>query len=232
MDNSRKPRNLYLSIDMYRKESRRYSFLIILIVAVLLPSCTTDKRNSTPIATLTPSPTSPNSAMNPSPTSFDAESGESNDWIMYTDSSGGYSLPVPRDWPVQGLGGGMIAFQDPRDNAGGEDATIIGGVDILARYPGPNEFLAVLPNHSEQLDERRITTSAGAARLFMLKRETLNQMWLEQHAYIPVDNRFYDIWLKIGAESSAAPAPRLARMLAGFHLTGTFMRSTPLPTPS
>jgi hypothetical protein len=132
----------------------------------------------------------------PSGPSVTARSQE--DWTTYVDNVGGYAISVSSTWTIESLGRGMIAFHDPTAVAGGEDRTVVGGVNILARnMTGRREYIDALPNHSDPLDERPITTLAGLGRLFTLRRDASNQMWVEQHAYFSAGNRFYAIWLKV-----------------------------------
>lgn len=133
----------------------------------------------------------------------------------YTSAEGGYSLPVPAGWKVKPQGGGLIIFQDQR----GVDA---GGLDILSRKPGPDPEW--LPNHSRELDRRGISTPAGPGRVLTLERSLPAasgdpRVWREQHAFIPVGDRVYDLWVMIGHQDSGDPVPPLRVMLAGFVLT-------------
>lgn len=160
------------------------------------------------------------SNLDSTPSGEQSSSSNQEDWTTFTDSTGEYTIPVSHKWIVNTLGAGMIAFQDPKADAGGEDATIVGGVDILARNPGPNEYISILPNHGDPLGEQTITTAVGLARVFTLRRDADDHIWYEQHAYLPVGNRFYDVWFKGGSQYSSDLVAPLARMLDGFRLVG------------
>lgn len=149
-------------------------------------------------------------------------------WTIYHSPEGGYSVPIPTDWPINDATQGrglLIEFKDPANQAGGDDNTVRGGIDMPGRYPGApgdEDLSAGLPdNHREILFEQSITTVAGRGKVFTLKRDSppaQNLIWFEQHAIIPTDNKFYDIWLKIPEPGNGDPTPELAHMLEGFRL--------------
>jgi hypothetical protein len=158
-------------------------------------------------------------------------------WSTYTDTVGGYTLAAPADWHIQPLDGGMIVFQNPNgatihldEKLTGRPENTIGGVDILSREStkqpdSVSDYSAVLPNHSRELNNQPISTPAGTGRLFTLERSYPaasgnTQVWREQHAYIPADKRFYDIWLVVGPQDNDTPVPQFAQILKEFRLTG------------
>lgn len=138
------------------------------------------------------------------------------DWKPYTDVAGGYTLALPPSWTVENLDGGMIAFKYR------EGGAVIGGVNILGRYPQANkdsEYRDALPNQSKELHHLDVTTAVGVGRIYTIERSTDGQITREQHAVIPVNDRFYDIWLKVEPQAGYSPVPLLRKMLTAFRLT-------------
>jgi hypothetical protein len=176
----------------------------------------------TPVLLETALPASPT---NPASASVTAVSRQ---WTIYQSPEGGYSVPIRADWLVNDATQGrglLIEFKDPASQIGGDDSTVRGGIDMPSRSPNNADLSAGLPdNHKEILFEQNITTAAGRGKIFTLKRDSppaQNLIWFEQHAIIPTNDTFYDLWLKIPEPANGDPTPELAHMLAGFRLMNT-----------
>jgi hypothetical protein len=156
------------------------------------------------------------------------------DWTRLTSPIGDYTVPVPTTWPIQDNLHGWVRFQDLAGQAGGDDGSIRGGIELPARYTGALSSTFALPNHAEPLFQQPITTPAGTGTLFTLRRDTppaQNLYWFEQHAVIPAGDHFLVIWLKVPQPSSGEPVPILAHMLETLQRVRTTPRKPPL-TPT
>ncbi len=133
-------------------------------------------------------------------------------------------LSVPINWPLQDDGHGWVVFQDPNGQAGGEDGSVRGGVELPGRHTDALSATFGLPNHAQPLFEQPMSTPAGAGTLFTLLRDTppaQNLQWYEQYAVIPMGDHFLAVWLKVPEPTSGEPVPTLARMLAELRRTST-----------
>lgn len=219
---------LYQRAAIPKKSPNRYIlfglFLILFVSAGCHPQLQPPYGSN---AVLLPTTNTPSSSSTTDITALSTTASTTNvNWTTYADTTGGYALLVPSDWTIQPLDGGMIIFRDLNGSAMGEDKTVMGGIDILARYPASNEqldYLQAIPNHADPLDNHSITTPAGSGQVFTLERSVRTEngstiRWREQHALIPIKDKFYDIWLKVGQEDIGAAVPPLTRMLTSFRL--------------
>ncbi len=70
-------------------------------------------------------------------------------WRTYASAEGEYMLSVPINWPLQDDGHGWVVFQDPNGQAGGEDGSVRGGVELPGRHTDALSATFGLPNHAQ-----------------------------------------------------------------------------------
>lgn len=161
-----------------------------------------------------------------------------------TDPHWAYTISIPSSWIAEPPDGCEARFRDEETpqpgphvdaNDVGEDEFFAGGIGIRGKIaPSTDEsaWLSMQPNHSGVVDWQPIDTPLGPGRVYTLDRDRARSnridadpTWRAQHAYIPVGDISYELWVQVGPEGQGAPVPVLAQMLASLQLI-------PVPVPA